>query len=297
MAISGRDLDLLIHMRQAGYIPTDASVCEIGAQQLSKNFLLSAPSLETARTLFGVSRPWPFPAPPVATGPAAVLDTLDADAPFAREFWTWLGFDYASIDIDGSPGSIPLDLNYDDVPRRLRGKFRIVTNFGTTEHVANQFNAFKIIHELTAVNGIMMHTLPAQGMFNHGLVNYNPKFFWMLSRSNGYKWLHMNFVPGRAPAKLPDNIVNHMSQFVPNAVDRMKEYRGADCGMYIILQKIFDIAYVAPLDVNTGTRTDHEVMKKRYWTVFEPNAFEKLAEESKSPPGWAARVKRKLLGR
>jgi hypothetical protein len=37
----------------------------------------------------------------------------------------------------------------------------------------------------------MIHNVPTQGLFMHGLVNYNPKFFWMLARSNGYKWLHM----------------------------------------------------------------------------------------------------------
>ena len=77
----------------------------------------------------------------------------------------------------------------DQVPEGCRGKYRLVTNYGTTEHVANQLNAFKIIHDLTAVGGLMVHSVPAQGMFCHGLVNYNPKFFWMLARSNGYKWL------------------------------------------------------------------------------------------------------------
>jgi hypothetical protein len=66
-------------------------------------------------------------------------------------------------------------------------------NFGTTEHVANQLNAFKLIHDLAAKGCIMVHTLPSHGQFNHGLVNYNPKLFWMLAHSNGYRLLHMSF--------------------------------------------------------------------------------------------------------
>ena len=100
------------------------------------------------------------------------------------------GSGYAAIDIDASPGSIPLDLNFDDVPAEFKASFALVTNFGTTEHVANQLNAFKTIHDLAEVGGVMIHTVPAQGYMNHGLVNYNPKFFWMLARSNGYKWLY-----------------------------------------------------------------------------------------------------------
>ena len=53
-------------------------------------------------------------------------------APFARDFWHWLGFQYAAIDIDGSPGSIPLDLNFDSIPTEHNGRYSLVTNFGTT---------------------------------------------------------------------------------------------------------------------------------------------------------------------
>ena len=179
----------------------------------------------------------------------------------------WLEFDHDAIDIDGSPGSIPLDLNYDDVPIEARGKYDLVTNFGTTEHVANQLNAFKVIHDLTRVGGIMVHELPAQGMFNHGLINYNPKFFWMLARSNRYKWLHIDFSIGGVHA-LHQDVVNNVSCFVPELPDRIRNYSAADCGLTVVLQKEIEMGYVAPLDVNTGTATNNEMLKKRYWTVF-----------------------------
>jgi hypothetical protein len=52
---------------------------------------------------------------------------LRAEAVF-REFWKWLGFDYAAIDIDGSLGSTPLDLNYYPAPNESLGKYQLVTN-------------------------------------------------------------------------------------------------------------------------------------------------------------------------
>ena len=42
------------------------------------------------------------------------------------------------------------------------------------------------------------------------------------------------------------------------------------------MQKAFNIAYVPPIDVPTGTQTQIESLKRRYWTVFEPDAFERL---------------------
>ena len=63
----------------------------------------------------------------------------------------------------------------------------MVTNFGTTEHIANQLQSFKIIHDLAAPGALMLHVVPAGGMPTDGLVSYNPKFFWLLCRSNGYR--------------------------------------------------------------------------------------------------------------
>ena len=48
-----------------------------------------------------------------------VLEHQSSAAPSARMLWDWLGFEYAAIDIDGTPGSIPLDLNFDVRPTSL----------------------------------------------------------------------------------------------------------------------------------------------------------------------------------
>jgi hypothetical protein len=203
----------------------------------------------------------------------------------------WLGFDYASIDIDGSPGSIPLDLNYDDVPPEAKGGYDLVTNFGTTEHVANQLNAFKIIHDLTAPGGIMIHHVPTQGMFNHGLVNYNFKFFWMLARSNGYNVAEAQFFGGNVQYFLPDNIVDFLALTHPVSAKMAGGFTAADAGIQIVLRKSFEIPFVAPIDVPTGTHTDDARLRRRYWTVFEPDSFAKLRPntEPTHKPRWRAR--------
>jgi methyltransferase family protein len=192
MGVKVDDLRLLMWLKAQGHIPEKSSVIDLGVQQLTDCFLAAGAELETMQRLFHLDMLCPLPQPllPVVDGEPK---NLDPAAPLARDFWAWLGVDYAAIDIDGSPGSIPIDLNYDDVPADAKGKYQLVTNFGTTEHVANQLNAFKLIHDLAAKGCIMVHTLPSHGQFNHGLVNYNPKFFWMLARSNGYRLLHMSF--------------------------------------------------------------------------------------------------------
>jgi hypothetical protein len=282
MGIGNNVIDLLIDLRKAGYIGTRTSVMEIGAQQLGNSFLESTDRLARLGELFGIIRPLPLP-PPIPTYIVhGTTEHLDASAPAARDFWLWLGFSYAAIDIDGSPGSIPLDLNFDDLPQDKFGKYDLVTNFGTTEHIVNQLNAFKIIHELTAPGGIMVHRLPAGGMLNHGLVNYNPKFFWMLARGNGYRFIQADYGQSLEPYALPDNIVNFLGSIDPASIERTSKYQVADAGLSVVMQKAFDIPYVPPIDVATGTQTDIEALKQRYWTVFKPNVFEDLQAQGKN---------------
>jgi len=296
MGIGATDLRLLMTLKAQGYIPQGSSVIEIGAQQLADSFLACRQELEAMGKLFGIEQPCPLLQQLAPTLRVEGLKPLDPDAPWARQFWTWLELSYAAIDIDGSPGSIAMDLNYDDVPAALLGKYQLVTNFGTTEHVANQLNAFKIIHDLTDIGGVMIHNVPAQGMFNHGLVNYSPKFFWLLSRSNGYRWLHMDFTHSGDARGLPSDMTQYIAGFVPNFVERSNNYHAVDCGLIAIMQKVYDIPYVAPLDVNTGTHSDNETLRQRYWTVFQPNAFEPLPLLQKRLNGIISRLRSKLFG-
>jgi hypothetical protein len=269
MGIGNGDLARLISLTRDGFVRPGGAVVELGAQQLNKSFFYDQTLIDEIGQLFGARDPFPLKAGEHGN------DHLDLDPtdPLARDFWRWLGFDYLAIDIDGSPQSLPLDLNYDEVPQIERKRFSLVTNFGTTEHICNQLNAFKVVHDLCALNGLMLHVLPAQGYFNHGLVNYNPKFFWMLARSNRYRWLHVDYHRGIAQP-LPQNIIDNVKHYSPEILERSMGYVAEDCGLVIVLQKSFDIPFVAPIDVNTGTKAPNRILEQRYWTVFRPDAID-----------------------
>lgn len=272
----GSDLIVdLSFLRSIGELEGQNRMIEIGAQQLSNSFLSARSALHDLYAKFGKERAednTPVSQQKIQHG---VLEHQAADAPFARQFWTDLGFEYASIDIDGSPGSIPLDLNVDSAPRRHRGQYDLVTNFGTTEHVCNQLNAFKVVHDLTKLGGLMLHNLPAQGMMNHGLVNYNPKFFWMLARSNGYSVVYFTVQPTGVPYEMPDNIKTYI-QTTEEMRKIVDAYQTEDVMIKVILKKVYDIEFVPPIDVPTGVSTDNRELRNRYWTVFEPQAFERI---------------------
>ena len=133
------------------------------------------------RLLFGRSR--------IALGAPSGSNFAKA-APPSRQFWVSLGVDYAAIDLGGHRDSVALDLNNDEVPTALIGQFDLVVNSGTSEHIANQAQTFRIIHDLTKLGGLMYHEVPA-GSWDHGLFNYTPKFFLLLHKQNDYQQIHL----------------------------------------------------------------------------------------------------------
>lgn len=267
--MSRKDIELLARLREQGHIPDRAAVIELGAQQLSNSLLRASAEVEKLGQLFGVNSAPPLQSPLPATLEPSGYEPLSDEAPLARELWKWLGFSYASIDIDGSPGAIALDLNFDDVPNAMAGKYHLVTNFGTTEHVANQLNAFKVVHDLAAPGGVMIHNLPCQGGFNHGFINYTPKFFWTLARSNNYHWLHFGLSPDRTMHPLPDNVIEGVRPFSPEIGELATTYRVAECSIAVAFQKRGAAPYVPPIDVPTGTVSRVKEMLGRYWSVLK----------------------------
>jgi hypothetical protein len=285
MGMGYRDVELLLRLRKEGHFQKPGRIIEIGAQQASDRLLDASADLSARLSeTFGVALDkWPLSGrSPSAASPEGHYQQPQ-DAPATRMLWEWLGFEYAAIDVDGSPRAIPVDLNYDPAPRRWKGRFALATNYGTTEHVCNQLNAFKVIHDLVAVDGIMIHNVPAQGMFCHGLVNYNMKFFWMLARSNGYKWLYGGFVQG-ARIDVHADVVDNVKGFDPTILSRRPDAY-AEGSIMVALQKTYRRAFVAPLDVPNDSKAPNKEIDRRYWTVFHPDkAFGRWARMTNLSP-------------
>ncbi len=112
-----------------------------------------------------------------------------------REGTTWKVSDlfedspYRHQSIDLYPGKyiISADLNSFSVPGNDRGAFDLIANLGSTEHIFDQANVFRCIHDFAKVGGIFWHSVPVVGYYNHALYNYHPLFFVFLARANKYE--------------------------------------------------------------------------------------------------------------
>jgi len=173
MGISGPFLDMFCDWVETGQVAKSVAILDVGASEL---FCADDPdSLNRFCRFFGAE---PYS--------ANDLHRMSNRA-FAADLFRRVGYEYTAIDYADYPGIVRLDLNEQSLPSEMRGRFNIVLNCGTSEHIMNQFNVFKTIHDACTAGGSMYHGVPAWGDYEHGVVNYNPKWFWALATGNNYE--------------------------------------------------------------------------------------------------------------
>jgi len=221
-----------------------------------------------------------------------------------RELYEGLGFRYASIDLNGDFGALKLDINFDDVPEEHRGRYGMVTNHGTTEHLLNQYNAFKMIHELTATDGLMLHAVPFTVHLEHGFFNYQPNFFEALARYNSYRTLGIWLGPDW-----------QQSSFIPwhrDLLDYMVLSSNTTHLLVVLQQKMYDTPFCVPWqEVYQGTAPDdamdrycfvvdgHLLDGSRYTHLTTPQSYIPPLEKYSGREllkALAQRIKRRLTG-
>jgi hypothetical protein len=119
----------------------------------------------------------------------ALLDTSNTSQKPARLLYEALGMKYHCVDVDGRVGSLVMDLNFDSVPDGHKGRYDLITNHGTSEHILNQYNVFKTMHDFARVGSLFIHAVPFTVHLEHGFFNYQPNFFDALARYNSYETL------------------------------------------------------------------------------------------------------------
>lgn len=178
-----------------------------------------------------------------------------ADGGYFGELLTACGFDYRSIDLINGYNTILLDLNIHAPPEELCGRFDLVTNFGTTEHLINQLLAMKTVHEVTKPGGVIYHDLPMSGYLQHGYFLYTPVFFSDLAAANGYRIVRQYYSRTATPVTAPELMREN----------GFPDPDFTDFGIEFILQKTSDAAFRMPLDPTTSLSIDQSV-----WNAANP---------------------------
>jgi len=113
-----------------------------------------------------------------------------------KEYFTSLGIEHVSIDMNGKFGSLKIDLSHTVDKPEWKNYFDCVTNLGTIEHIdqngmEGQHNAFKFVHDCNKLNGLMIHLAPLHGFIKgHCFYRYTEQFVEKLACNNNYEILH-----------------------------------------------------------------------------------------------------------
>jgi hypothetical protein len=175
MGLGPPELELYRQLKISGAMEGVADVMELGSQDFW------CPQKNLVKALFkAFGREVPDP---------AFLNTTNQSQLPASKLYDALGIKYHCVDVDGRVGSVTMDLNFDSVPKEHVGKYAFVTNHGTSEHILNQYNVFKTMHDFAKVGGLFIHDVPFTVHLEHGFFNYQPNFFEALARYNSYETL------------------------------------------------------------------------------------------------------------
>jgi Methyltransferase domain len=242
MGASAKTFSRLIDLKRRKMIGIGTRMVELGSQNISGT------SGEEVRSFISEFRGEP------CSVDGAALERIACGGTMAS-LMRLCGVSYLALDIFKAEGCMLFDLNTDSVPGYLRGKANLVTNFGTSEHVIDQYQTFRTIHDLTKPGGLIYHDLPMGGFFYHGYFSYTPLFFNHLALANGYDVIFQWFskVPIAAPL-YRDAPAELTEAGWPDA-----GYH--DVGIEYIFRKTTDASFRVPVDAGTSLAVNREFVE------------------------------------
>jgi hypothetical protein len=261
----GMNLDAVIYLQRNGFLSSAKNrVLDIGPQTI-----YFAQAQQVAEIITNQGGPVP--------DAAEIERVVYFSTPRAGERTTMLSeitdltnIDYHSIDVcPGLKNTEILDLNFDVLPDHMRGSFDVLFNFGTTEHIFNQWNCFEVMHDALKVGGVAYHQLPASGYLDHGYYCYTPLFFRELAEANGYTIEEMTVTPAgesridalAVPSKTGDTLLKPSGALGENN-------RIPALNIHVVMRKTEDRPFRVSLEIATAHAPADKRMLERYGNSF-----------------------------
>jgi len=192
MAITALEYSVLVRLRASGRLPTKPDLLDLGMQNWYGDVSFRAVAVLAHEVYAALPEKLAtFEADYTRiVGAIERGDVGNGMRAFNRLFYEVVfGLaSYTAIDLDDAPGVLRHDLN---LPVPLDKPFDVVTNIGTAEHVFDIGQVFRTVHRLTAPGGLMIHTAPVFGWWDHGFYTIQPTAFFDMAATNGYDIVSM----------------------------------------------------------------------------------------------------------
>lgn len=107
---------------------------------------------------------------------------------YADEFFRELGFKHEALDISGFEHAEIIHDMSRPVPAELYGKYDVILDLGTAEHVADQKTYWENVYNMLTPTGRVFGLSPIDGLCGHGLYQISPEFFRNLGGFTARLW-------------------------------------------------------------------------------------------------------------
>lgn len=233
MGLGSEAIKLYLELYQRGFFQNINSVMDIGSQEIHmqqsdfEQLIISSGIPHYDRGNF---TPWNWPSYPRCS---------------SKPFFEMLGVKrYASIDVNGDYGAIPLDLNYPLEQREHYHQYDLVTDHGACEHVFNIAEAYRTMHRLCKTNGIMV--ISQMVLNTNGYYLFDSSFFEGISAANNYRILYSAYIVSlhsQSDAGTPNQYQIPLSRELLDVIDYSKV---SAIGITYVLQKQSDADFQYP---------------------------------------------------
>ena len=182
MGLGPAAVQLTLELCQRGLFRNIKSVVNIGSQEIHVE-LDHFENLVKAAGIFNYRR---------ANFPGIENYPAQPRSP-ARPLYQMLGAEnYACVDLNREFGAIAHDLNTPFSDPAHLGKYDLVTDHGSCEHAFNIAEAYRTLHRLCKVDGLILAIQQVYG--GNGYYNFDRSFFEGIAAANGYKILFASYV-------------------------------------------------------------------------------------------------------
>ena len=182
MGLGPAAVQLTLELCQRGLFRNIKSVVNIGSQEIH----VELDHFENLVKAAGVSNYRRANFPGIENYPAQPRSP-------ARPLYQMLGAEnYACVDLNREFGAIAHDLNTPFADPAHLGKYDLVTDHGSCEHAFNIAEAYRTLHRLCKVDGLILAIQQVYG--GNGYYNFDRSFFEGIAAANGYKILFASYV-------------------------------------------------------------------------------------------------------
>ena len=196
----------------------------------------------------------------------------------AKHLYKMLGAPhYDCFDLNEEHGAIKHDLNHPIADTSLYGKYDLVTDHGSCEHVFNIAEAYRTMHRLCKPGGFLVISQALWG--GNGYFLYDKPFFEGIAAANGYRIIFDSYVICLNRTTMGNSQEQFHVPLSSGLLQAIDLGNVDEIGVYAVLEKTSDDEFQFPYQGNYLAQRQHNAGFNRVY-YRDPPAYSYIPEHT-----------------